>query len=336
MVSEVSSLDKYCYPETFDSAIWQRVIRTPIGYLPHIRIGDIWQNGSMLMQPDYSTVEIKLRIFPEHTRIIKSGVSREENADFILPFDRHPYHQAHTNSYCLMVESEKASLIIPSIELIRFYFGSSSNLIAGLFSAPFQEEKFWTAIEQGEDNITRIALAAGISGYSAADVTRIAMNETAKRAARLVGESCMAAAAMKESIHPKAIFPFQGKSDLLVRGIWLGSGNDGRKTFLVFQILSCSHSFPFGSLRYTLEKKPISISADDPEGGEGKNRRIGRSGDLNRDFPLDDKEPSSKLSKREIAIKRYVRFPDLSTKNIWRVEKETQRWLRKTGQSVKW
>ena len=324
MLSGVTSSDVPTYPDRFDEPINQRSIWIPVGYLPHIRIGDVWQDGSLFREPDYSTIELKLRIFPEHTRIIKSGVSREENSDFILPFERHPFHKDHTNSYCLMVENEKATLIIPSTELIRFYFGSSSNLIARLFAPPFEENKLWTSVKQDENNITHIGLAPGISGYSAADVSRIALNETAKRAARLVSESCMAAAAMREKVYPKAIFPFFGETILLVSGIWLYPSDPSRKVFLVFRILSCSHPFPFGSLRYTMEKKSIAMSTSDADSANDKGTHsIARSDDRKKNLPLDNHGPSNRLSKREISIKRYVRFPDLAIKTIRRMENES-------------
>lgn len=318
MLSEIAGDGDWAYPEKFDSPIQQHSKWVPIGYLPLLRIGDIWQDGSLLLQPDYTIEKMKLRIHPDCAKIIKSGVSREENADFILPFDRHPYHKGHTNSYCLMVESGMTSLIIPSLELIRFYFGSSSNLLARLFAVPFDESKLWTSIKKDEDGMAEVGLAHGISGYSAADVARIALDANAWRAVRIAGESCMAARAMKERAYPKAIFPFTGETELTVSGIWL---DENKETFLAFRILSCSHPFPFVSLHYTMARKPIAMdqNGEDNEKKDGKSR-TSRGGAKEKNMPLDDREPSKNLGSKRVPVKREVRFPDLIPKPILHID----------------
>lgn len=210
------------------------------------------------------------------------------------------------------------SLIIPSLELIRFYFGSSSNLLARVFAVPFDESRLWTSIEKDEDGMAAIGLAHGISGYSAADVARIALDANAWRAVRIVGESCMAARSMKEKAYPKAVFPFTGETELMVSGIWL---DENRETFLVFRILSCSHRFPFVSLQYTMARKPIALSQGNND-GEYKDggAKIGRGGAKEKGMPLDDREPSKNLGSKRVPVKREVRFPDLETKPILRID----------------
>lgn len=318
VLSEIAGDGEWTYPEKFESPIQQHSKWVPIGYLPLIRIGDIWQDGSLLLQPDYTVEKMKLRIHPDCAKIIKSGVSREENADFILPFDRHPYHKGHTNSYCIMVESGTTSLIIPSLELIRFYFGSSSNLLARLFTVPFDENNLWTSIKKDVDGIAEVGLAHGISGYSAADVARIALDSATWRAARITGESCMAATAMKEKAYPKAVFPFTGETELMVSGIWL---DENKETFLAFRILSCSHPFPFVSLHYTMARKPVTmdLNSEDSEKKDGKSR-TSRGGAKEKNMPLDDREPFKNLGSKRVPVKREVRFPDLIPKPILRID----------------
>jgi hypothetical protein len=74
-----------------------------------------------------------------------------------------------------MVElPDSRRLIIPCIELIRFYFGSSSNLLTKLFLPPLTREALY-----GDSRIDKrtgrlmLPLAAGISGASAADIGRL-------------------------------------------------------------------------------------------------------------------------------------------------------------------
>jgi len=114
------------------------------------------------------------------------------------------------------------SIVIPAIELVRFYFGSSSNLVARLFDAPFSSEKFWIGMEpDGTGARPKIHLAPGISGRSATDVGRIALSRWARSAAELIGNSCVAATANGQRAYPKAIFPFDGATNLGASGKWL-------------------------------------------------------------------------------------------------------------------
>lgn len=257
-----------CLPETssnpnqlfqFRNNEWPKTkqIKLPIGLLPFFKIGDIWREGYCVDSPNYDVAHVgELDVGRDNSTLIKAGLPSEYSGDYYLPLSHHPYHIRHTQSYCLLIEHKNCHLVIPSIELIRFYFGSSSSLVSRLFDAPFTHESLWVGTDDtGNRRYPRIHLAPGISGRSASDIGRIAYSRTARAAAELIGHSCIAASANKELVYPKAVFPFEDTTDLRVSGKWLPFGGNERGVFLVFKILSCSHPFPFDTLRYTSTKK---------------------------------------------------------------------------------
>ena len=87
-------------------------------------------------------------------------------------------------------------MLIPMLELIRFYFGSSSNLLKRVLCGIFRPDRLWTA--EQFDSVTghlKLTLAQGISGMSASDIGRIALDSHAREAASLLSKSLTAAIA---------------------------------------------------------------------------------------------------------------------------------------------
>lgn len=111
------------------------------------------------------------------TAIVKAGLNLN-NEGFLFPINEHPWHIQCTQSYCLMVQIPlHRRLIIPRVELARFYFGSSSGLIYRLFlPALFRDALFSSALLDPYSRRLLIDLADKMSGVSAADIGWIAMD----------------------------------------------------------------------------------------------------------------------------------------------------------------
>ncbi|MES2040095.1 MAG: hypothetical protein V4495_19945 [Pseudomonadota bacterium] len=315
------NLKKNDWPKT-------KQIRMPVGFLPMFKIGDIWRNGLHVESPEYDVEYFdELSVGRFDSTLIKSGLPSEENGHYFLPVSHHPYHIRHTQSYCVQIETTTCSLIIPSVELIRFYFGSSSTLVSTLFDAPFSADKLWIHTEDEDSRRSpKIHLAPDISGRSASDIGRIAFSRAARSAAELVGNSCITASANKESVYPKAMFPFEGNTDLKVSGKWLPFDGKERGVFLVFKILSCSHPFPFDTLRYTSTRKNSSASTGRASSAPGrenisKNRIFSKARQEIKSVVND--EPDKTKSPRTIRLHTgNTQFPDLVRKPVSRIESE--------------
>lgn len=303
-----------------------RQVKLPVGFLSRLRIGDIWQNGRLLNSPTYDISNFNnLQITRSTASIIKAGVSEDDERRFYLPISHHPFHIRHTHSYCLLIKSGDTRIVVPAIELIRFYFGSSSNLISRIFDAPFSPEKFWVYLEPGErGDKPKIHLATGLSGHSASDIGRIAFSKSARAAVELIGNSCIAATVNQQKAYPKAIFPFEGKTDLTASGKWLPFDGNERGVFLVFKLISCSHPFPFEGLRYTSERKGSSTSQanfanpkSDQSYGQHEKRFFRALTEVKQ---VVDQEPSRAKSTRELKSMASPQFPDLVWKKIAKVD----------------
>jgi hypothetical protein len=302
-------------------------IRLPVGLLPLFKIGDIWRNGKLTESPDYDLAHFdRLAVGRQASTLIKAGLPDTDSGKYYLPISHHPYHMRHTQSYCVHVKTGSCSLIIPSTELIRFYFGSSSTLISRIFDAPFSQENFWVSTEDHHSRTPKIHLSPGISGRSASDIGRIAFSKAARAAAEIIGNSCIAATAREERAYPKGIFPFEGETDLAVSGKWLPFDGNDHGVFLVFKLISCSHPFPFATLRYTSERtgqsnKKSQVSSTTEGQRDEKDLRFSKARQETK--TIIDEEPDKTKKPRGIGLSHAgVQFTDLTRKAISKIESD--------------
>lgn len=296
----------------------QQSIWMPVGSLPMLRIGDVWQNGKLALQPEYEkAVFPNMDIGPRLSLFIKAGLSIGES--YLLPFNEHPWHRQHTHSYCVAVKvSDSVTLVIPGAELIRFYFGSCSILLHRLITRPFREgqlirEKHF----DHERKHLHLKLADGIPCFAVSDLGRIATDEEARRAAASIYEHCVKATAQGELPYPYMGFPFRGKTTLVASGMWLSFAGEANRTFLAFRLSSCSHRFVFDSLTYDPCLKAswrkfngsTGESADDAQGPVFLTATKARS-------TLDEEDPGAKKSTHHLPFADAMRFPDLRHKSI--------------------
>jgi len=297
----------------------QRKVWISVGTLPLLRIGDIWRDSRLDTAPDYELESfLDVEISSETTSLIKAGLNLDENG-FLLPRGEHPWHMQATQSYCSMINLPgERRLIIPCIELIRFYFGSSSNFLTKLFLPPLSHEALYSKAHFNKiTGQLSLALAEGISGASAADIGRLHMDSDAWRSAVNVGTSLLKASVARQEIHPQAHFPFEGITTLTASGKWLSFSGQSRATFLVYSLRSCSHPFPFRSLRYNATaRRTAPTKATAPN--ETPAPRIIKSRREPSDPPLVEEDASEKYTRQARPVWEAQRFTDLTRKTIWK------------------
>lgn len=299
----------------------QRKVWISVGTLPLLGIGDIWRNGQLEMRPDYELEHFPdLEINPETAILIKAGLNLEEKG-FLLPLAEHPWHRQCTQSYCLMMKlPNNRRLIIPCMELIRFYFGSSSNLLTKLFLPPLSRDALYSKpqFNKAAGRLT-LQLAAGISGVSAADIGRLHMDPVAWRAAVHIGASLLKASVSGQGVYPQAYFPFEGRTNLIASGKWLSFEECPYATFIVYSLRSCSPPFQFRALQYDIKERRRSPTSNKYAASNDSQTRCFRK--LGRDSSeqqLVESDASSKLAHKAKPMWSAARFPDLTTKTIWK------------------
>lgn len=292
-----------------------------IGTLPLLRIGDIWHNGQLVSTPDYELEQfLDLEINSQTAVLVKAGLNLEEKG-FLLPRTEHPWHMECTQSYCLMVElPQNRRLIVPCIELIRFYFGSSSNLLTKLFLPPLVRDTLYSKphFDKSSGRLT-LQLAAGISGVSAADIGRMHMDPHAWRSAVHVGASLLKGTVSGQGAFPQSYFPFEGQTDLVTSGKWLSFQDNPRATFIVYYLRSCSHPFPFRSLRYDVkDRTPSPVRKNSQKQIEFETRIARKSAGDSQNQQLIETDASNKLVNQRRPAYGSARFPDLTLKTVWK------------------
>lgn len=301
----------------------QRNVWAPLGALPRLRIGDLWQAGECVKAPPYTLHSFNLRIASDTTAVVKAGLSIDD--DYLLPFSAHPWHRLHTHSYCVTVKTTHGStLIIPGVELIRFYFGSSSNLLHRLMTQPLREEALWR--EKHFDATKRhlhIKLVDGLSGVSAADIGRIALDSHAWRAAAGIYGHCIKATSQGETAYPYAVFPFHGATTIVAHGMWLPTGDQANHNFLVFCLRHCSHPFPFDSLTYEAGDRQVQKRASPSEDTSNETPSQLCCKTPHTGAALDDTDPGAGKRTRRIQFDHAYRFSDLKRKPVWRERIQT-------------
>ncbi len=304
-----------------------RQVRLPVALMPLLRIGDIWEGGRLVESPAYDIADFPdLKIDRTTASIIKAGLNADDEGHYYLPWEHHSFHMRHTQSYCVLINAGGTKVIVPATELIRFYFGTSGDLIARLFDAPFEESKFWNSTELPDNRgNVKIDLASGVSCRSATTVARMAFSTLARHAAEIIGRSCVAATVSGQRAYPKALFPFEGHTDLAASGRWLPFMGVERGLFLVFRLLSCSHPFPFAGLHYTGERKDApngktGFGSASKSGARASPDRFSRQ--VREPKSVVDEEPDKKKAPREVNLDPLARdpFPDLTNMHIAKVD----------------
>lgn len=288
-----------------------------IGTTMLLRIGDLWRNQVLVAKPAYELEEFRdVQIDRDTVQVVKAGSSFEDGS-FLLPRSEHPGHMANTHSYCVKVSLDDGRLlVIPAMELIRFYFGSSSSLLATLFTTGLDKDALFTSAHlETRPGLATLHLAEGIPRASAHDVARIAFDDIAWRAAVLISRSCLRASVRGSEIFPQGVFPFQGKTTLQVKGKWLSRAGQPRQTFLVYEMRSCSFVFPYSVLSYRVAGGQTSDTTRQgaADATDAKRRAASRTSKP-RAPSLNEHDASRHLAADTAYLPRVPRFPDLTRK----------------------
>jgi len=252
--------------------------------------------------------------------------SDQNNPQYLLPFTDFEGHREHTHAQCVRIAVDSRSmLVIPCMELIRFYFGASGSFLKRLFSGAFALDRLYSDARMNQKSrIANITLAPDLSGVAAATVARIAFCSQARSAASWIVNSGVATAANRHSYYPKTTFPFFGKTELTACGRWITHGDS--RTFLAEQLSRCTHPFPFNSLYYSTTRSLVKPNAVIKESTpSAATVDVSQSNRLEPTIHLTDARISSALQEMGMLAddESDLCFPDLANKRINRVGKST-------------
>lgn len=299
--------------DSFQKSAW-----VSVGILPSLHIGDIWQDGYLQKRAKDDLEQFAdIEINDKTAKCIKAGFSLEDGS-FLLPVAEYPWHMASTHSHCICVELPAGKrLIIPCIEIARFYFGSSSKFFTQLFLPPLTRNSLYSnPVYEPKLGRLTIDLANGISGRSAADIGRLCRDPIAWKSAVRIGTSMLDKSRSGQPCHIQTAFPFEGKTTLQASGQWLSLGDVPKQTFIVHGIHSCSHPFPFKRMRYNMQTVAYDPVSPDQAGSPGiPTRHMGPKATKEVDLVEKDAGP---LAAKSQLFDSAPRFPDLKRKYVYR------------------
>lgn len=318
----------------------RRVARVGIGLLPCLHIGTLWRGGHQLDTPSY-TIRFfnELLITPETSHITDADGNPE-----LITAEFYPTVSNCSKSKYLVIDldqeqhsvNKQSKLIIPCVEVARFYYTNSTQLTRAIISggldtpandvyAPHKTHP------PGEDGACFVQLRDTIKDADRMIVARCAFDQIANRNARNINASIIRNAFNDDCAVLEARPPFERTTDLKVQGKWIKSA-DEIWHFLVYQIVSCTAPFPFEQVDWARDNDGTPAGEGDPS------RPIAYPGAVKKPVRPTEREEGDRLitNKEEPALNYEVtdieldsdRFPDLRNKNKGRKFTNTENHTR--------
>ncbi len=231
----------------------QRMVELPVAYLSELRVGDLWVEG-IREQPEQATTEafINLRVDDTTTELFAVGRNLANNphepAKFAIPFSQFDGYKQHTKSFVVRVKvRERTYLLVPSTEIVRFYFGTSGALLKQIFSGALARRELVAGCNiRSDTGVANVEMPKGFPREAAPIIARIAFDPAATRAFNQLIVSGTIACQNGTAWYAKMGFPIVGNTNLHARGWWSEQGDE--RTFFVQELESCSHPFPYQTL----------------------------------------------------------------------------------------
>lgn len=232
-------------------------IEIPIAILPHIRLGDVWQDGGFVESAPLTRLLFQdLLVDEQTTEVLPSGLPYSPPggaAAYVLPFNVFNVHRDHTRSWIARIQVDPDTvMVVPSLELFRFYFGATGSVLEGVMSGGDAEQRLYhAAYISRTSNAANIVLGMGMPAAAAPTVARIALDDEAKKAFFTLVKGGRIAGLNRTDWQPRMGFPFTGKTNLTVDGLWLDT--PGQRTFVALRVVRCTYPHPFERLYYSID-----------------------------------------------------------------------------------
>ena len=242
-------------------------VEIPVGYLRLLCVGDLWEGGiKTASQVAHSAKFSDLAIDSLTSETLPCGahaVQGGSDAPHLLPFGSFDGHREHTTSFVVRVRVDAStSIVVPCIELARFYFGAAGSLLKAIFSGALAKRELVLGSRIDNAGVANIIIPARMHYTAAPAIARIAFDSAAEVALNTLIQSGVSASVDGRPWYPKMGFPIRGRTNLSARGLWIEEG--GHRTFLVFKLLSCSHPLPFRKLLYSVGRSEGEIAPPKP------------------------------------------------------------------------
>ena len=255
-----------------------------IGLLPILRVGSLWIKGKL--QNNEAVTDIvtlkNIEINANTVEIINSNYKikyldssgREQECKLLLQKNFATDAKVPFSCFKIQNENYKNGIIIPVIEIIRFYYACSTRLAHLTFSNPEEITKISYAIDNETDKVV-IKLPQQYTDQEAFILARILTSDIALSGFFQIKNSLIKIGVNEQPTTLLSTnFPFINSTNLMVRGIKIVD------RFLVTEICSCSAPFPDISVDRSNDNRKGDKKTDIPDDKKKEYRREGRTPSL--------------------------------------------------------
>jgi hypothetical protein len=245
------------FPKVLDNqAIFEdrAIVRwVPFGYGPILQPGTIWEHQVLRSRWPFNGIVADAEVHPQIPILGAYGKWPIDGFErFVLPKGQVTIDgRASLSRLALFdakVGNERILLLVPCMEIFRFYYGHSTQLAfrilrGDLVSAPhwmYDADASWV----DNEGRARLELAPSLDITNAYTLGRFVLDPVGLRRARAIVTRAMIAEG--RSIPIDVLPPFNGPWRVHVRGRWLSYGRT--RGYLVYAITRCEATPPFVSL----------------------------------------------------------------------------------------
>ena len=255
-----------------------------IGLLPILRVGSLWIKGKLQNNnavTDIATLK-NIEINANTVEIINSNYKikyldssgREQECKLLLQKNFATDAKVPFSCFKIQNENYKNGIIIPVIEIIRFYYACSTRLAHLTFSNPEEITKISYAIDNETDKVV-IKLPQQYTDQEAFILARILTSDIALSGFFQIKNSLIKIGFNEQPTTLLSTnFPFINSTNLVVRGIKIVD------RFLVTEICSCSAPFPDISVDRNNDNRKGDKKTDIPDDKKKEYRRGGQTPSL--------------------------------------------------------
>ena len=235
-----------------------------VGQLPYVAIGSCWKSQRPAPRKVQTAEEVSVTLDSRHVRFLALGdLIKQHHAlpRSVFPLGRGYAAAAGTQFAVIEQNGNPFALIIPVIEIIRFYFASSTRLAQAFFWGEFAAS--YNAERSGfqADGSFKLHLRRWMYDDDSWTLARYHCDKAMRREANRCFRTIQAHSVNSTSgyRHPfseyQCGFPFDGLTALKTSAIVFSNPQNGKRSIFVLEILECSASFPFESLSCDRDNK---------------------------------------------------------------------------------
>ena len=229
----------------------RKSIQIGVGQLPFVSIGSVWRNGFVQsFKAGTENILYGVNIIDENIKIISAN--HKIDGKYLVPPNYYKFGKEGLYSKLIAINSkgDPFGILIPAIEVIRFYYALSTHLSHAVFSGAFKHNLNSIINPENSGNIEEesrciLHLRKHISDEEGWVIGRILNSNEAFQGANQPFDDILQNSINNRWIHVASSFPFIGLTNLTARTKPICSiTKDGWRT-LVLGLEHCAAPFPF-------------------------------------------------------------------------------------------